>query len=102
MAETIQEMIARKRKEKAEGKKEVRVIDNAAARSNLNTEVSTAKRAYESKYNNQERRYNAREVVSMQDEASKGGDPELSTGQKLMADRKKRAKAKEYIEANSK
>jgi hypothetical protein len=102
MAETIQEMIARKRKEKAEGKKEVRVIDNAAARAGMNTEVSTAKRGRETGYNNQEKRYNARETISMQDEASKGLGEEESTGQKLLRDRQKRAKAKAYVEANSK
>jgi hypothetical protein len=102
MAETIQEMIARKRKEKAEGKKEVRVIDNVAARAGMNTEVSTAKRSRETSYNPNERRIEGRDTISIQDKASKGVETEESTGQKLLRDRQKRAKAKAYVEANSK
>ena len=102
MAETIQEMIARKRREKAEGKKEVRVIDDKAARANLNTKVSTAERGVAREYNQNKRGYEARPTISMQDEASKGLAEEESTGQKLLRDRQKRAKAKAYVEANSK
>lgn len=102
MAETIQQMIARKKREREEGVKPKAEYDNKAALKNLNTEVSTAKRGTAREYNPNVRGYEARATISMQDEASKGLGDEESIGQKLLKDRQRRAKAKEYIEKNSK
>ena len=99
MAETIQEMIARKRKEKAEGKTDKPMVDNAVAAKNMNTEISTAEHSTAREYNKTLNGWEGREVVDIKDKAK---DTEKSIGQKLLEDRQKRAKAKAYIESNSK
>jgi hypothetical protein len=101
VAETIQEMIARKRRERDEGKKP-EAYDNKAALKNLHTEVSTAKYGTEAVGNNRQALMENRKTIDMQSNATKTG-PEVDEpglGQKLLEERRKRAKAKAYIESN--
>ena len=92
-------MIARKRKERDGGKTDKPLVDNAAATKNMKTEISTAEHSTVREYNKNLNGYEGREVVDIKDKAQ---DNEKSIGQKLLEDRQKRAKAKAYIESNSK
>lgn len=101
MAETLQQMILRKKKEREAGAmpKPAGTGDNAAALKNLQTEVSTAKADTEVYFDRTKGKFVRRGTVDMQSEETKKQDTgERSVGQKLLEERRKRAKAKEYVE----
>ena len=102
MAETLQEMILRKKKEKEEGTGVVKAVntpDNKAALANLKTDVSTAKTGADVVGNDPNKLMGSRATVDMQSESTKKVDVEgPSIGQQLLDQKKKRAAAAKYIE----